>query len=281
VSSEPTSTSQAVPRDADGRLAGDMACVQCGYNLRGLEPQGRCPECGSPVGESLRQDLLRFAGAEALRRVGRGAAMIVIGTLAHMAAVGLRVTFEWPLRSRITTPMLHLLRGGCALVSLVSGAVVLVGIWWLTGRLRGAEGRRRADGVALATGTVLSLAVLADRAAFLLLPLWQAVAILWPADTAMALIGGCLAMAHVRRLARRGPDETLARQARGVWWGLLVTAGIQLVGIVLVLFGGFREAALGAQIAGIGGLGMVIFGVAAGVLLVRLRRHLRSIADAL
>jgi hypothetical protein len=27
----------------------DIACVSCNYNLRGLEPDGRCPECGAAV----------------------------------------------------------------------------------------------------------------------------------------------------------------------------------------------------------------------------------------
>ncbi len=29
-------------------------CAQCGYDLSGSAVGGRCPECGSPVGESLR-----------------------------------------------------------------------------------------------------------------------------------------------------------------------------------------------------------------------------------
>jgi len=31
----------------------DISCLNCGYNLRGLKPQSRCPECGLNVGDSL------------------------------------------------------------------------------------------------------------------------------------------------------------------------------------------------------------------------------------
>lgn len=31
----------------------DMACIQCGYNLRGLNDEGRCPECGTPIEKTV------------------------------------------------------------------------------------------------------------------------------------------------------------------------------------------------------------------------------------
>jgi hypothetical protein len=35
-------------------VADDLTCVRCGYNLRGLASDGRCPECGETVERSLR-----------------------------------------------------------------------------------------------------------------------------------------------------------------------------------------------------------------------------------
>jgi hypothetical protein len=32
-----------------GTLDADRPCTRCGYNLKGLAPGGRCPECGSPI----------------------------------------------------------------------------------------------------------------------------------------------------------------------------------------------------------------------------------------
>jgi hypothetical protein len=38
---------EPAPRVA--QLTGDIACVACGYDLRGLGPRGRCPECGLEI----------------------------------------------------------------------------------------------------------------------------------------------------------------------------------------------------------------------------------------
>ncbi|HYO08276.1 MAG TPA: DUF2007 domain-containing protein [Tepidisphaeraceae bacterium] len=42
----------ATPR-AVGPIPADVACSRCGYNLHGLHPAGRCPECGAAILPSL------------------------------------------------------------------------------------------------------------------------------------------------------------------------------------------------------------------------------------
>lgn len=44
---------------SDGRVAGESICRACGYNLYKQPETGRCPECGAPVGVSVRGDLLK------------------------------------------------------------------------------------------------------------------------------------------------------------------------------------------------------------------------------
>jgi len=36
-------------REPQPLVLGDLACVQCGYNLKGLRRGGACPECGRPI----------------------------------------------------------------------------------------------------------------------------------------------------------------------------------------------------------------------------------------
>lgn len=37
----------------NAQIEGDVACVRCGYNLKGLPRGGNCPECGAPVASSF------------------------------------------------------------------------------------------------------------------------------------------------------------------------------------------------------------------------------------
>src|SRR5687768_14962896 len=78
---------------AGGQLAHDVACRKCGYNLRGLDANGRCPECGTAVGYSLHGDLLRFCDPNWVDTLHRGTRMFIWGVvlvvLGAIAAVAL------------------------------------------------------------------------------------------------------------------------------------------------------------------------------------------------
>jgi hypothetical protein len=39
----------------------NLPCHRCGYNLRTLAPDARCPECSTPIASSLNPNLLRYA----------------------------------------------------------------------------------------------------------------------------------------------------------------------------------------------------------------------------
>ena len=77
--------------DQAGTVISDLACRRCGYNLRGLNNQGRCPECGAAIGLSCHGDLLRFADPKWVETLGRGASLILWGVLAS-------VCWRWSLR---------------------------------------------------------------------------------------------------------------------------------------------------------------------------------------
>jgi hypothetical protein len=53
----------------------DVPCTRCGYNLRGLGPEGNCPECGAAVAVSIGGQLLRFADPAWLNRLKLGTSL--------------------------------------------------------------------------------------------------------------------------------------------------------------------------------------------------------------
>ncbi len=57
----------------------ELHCVSCGYDLRGLDGDSNCPECGSDVQRSLRGDDLRYADPKWLRRIVRGQFLLAVG----------------------------------------------------------------------------------------------------------------------------------------------------------------------------------------------------------
>jgi hypothetical protein len=77
----------------------DLACVNCGYNLRTLSAGGLCPECAAPVIDSLRRSNLNVADAGWLRRVGRG-----LGWLAIIQMFWLGLHAVWPVSALLSTP---------------------------------------------------------------------------------------------------------------------------------------------------------------------------------
>jgi len=58
--------------DDQGRLDRDLSCISCQYNLRGADPQGRCPECGTAVGRSTVGHWLRLCDPDWLRGIWQG-----------------------------------------------------------------------------------------------------------------------------------------------------------------------------------------------------------------
>jgi hypothetical protein len=76
--------------DAAGVVVSDIPCRKCGYNLRGLHIDGRCRECGRAVGLSVQGDLLRFSDPGWLRKLQRGARLIIWGSYPTSSAPYLR-----------------------------------------------------------------------------------------------------------------------------------------------------------------------------------------------
>ena len=60
--------------DAETReIVVDLPCFKCGYNLRSLALDATCPECASPIQDTIRFGWLQFADPAWLRRIRQGA----------------------------------------------------------------------------------------------------------------------------------------------------------------------------------------------------------------
>lgn len=66
-----------------------MTCLACGYNLRGLDVRGNCPECGQPVAQSLRDGRLETMPPRVVMNWSRGA-------LLHLTACVIALLFMFP-----------------------------------------------------------------------------------------------------------------------------------------------------------------------------------------
>ena len=71
---------------ADGFVNLDVACRTCGYDLRALSVEAKCPECGTDVTTSLRSEELRDADPQWVRRLSLGAQCIGLTLIGHLSA---------------------------------------------------------------------------------------------------------------------------------------------------------------------------------------------------
>jgi hypothetical protein len=74
----PTSAATFSPLAVDraGYLTIDVRCAACGHNLRGLSPEGNCPECGWAVVKSLRGNRLCASSAHWVGTLRSGAGLM-------------------------------------------------------------------------------------------------------------------------------------------------------------------------------------------------------------
>lgn len=62
----------------------DTPCRRCSYNLRGLKQDGRCPECGTPVGVSTLGEQLGYSDPRWLARLSWGTGLLLIEVIAYI-----------------------------------------------------------------------------------------------------------------------------------------------------------------------------------------------------
>jgi predicted RNA-binding Zn-ribbon protein involved in translation (DUF1610 family) len=87
----------AIPISTDPTLQTDLSCSRCQYNLRGLTPAHRCPECGLPILRSL-LDVLRDGmppNADELERLMLQPFDTAARTVGHPADALITICHAW------------------------------------------------------------------------------------------------------------------------------------------------------------------------------------------
>ena len=220
------------PGGVPARVAADTPCRHCGYNLRGLAPEGRCPECGTPIGLAVHGDLLGYADPVWVARLARGAGCMLAGL--------------------IISTVVNVF-GGCVasyrvgglpaarFVDFLGGLLGLYGAWLLTSPDPSGIGEdphltaRRLVRAGLMVGLLQQLVIMAfcpwqsppQWLVVLLTVVGVAVSLIWIAAEFAKFV-------YIERLSVRIPDPAMARSARTVRWGWAITFGVLLVGSGLV-----------------------------------------------
>jgi hypothetical protein len=262
--------------DSAGRVAEDVRCRSCGYNLRGISPQGRCPECHSEIRRSIRAGMLCDCDRKWVRHIAGGVTWIIEAFLS-----GLLLWLAWRLvgRGLAISPLL------VVSLSLSVIGVGLVGGWMITcPDPDGAAAERRVSARRVARYTMVAWAlaqvsVLAARWS-MGIP-WTKVLVPGTWMTALPVILGTVAYValctHTRGLALRLPDHWLAQQTRTVMWGAGSTSAIGMVLIVLLSVVGFGPMGVFVWKYGLAPL-TGLYGLWAFALLFRYRRKFRLAA---
>lgn len=211
----------------------DYSCIHCGYNLRGLQQDGLCPECGQTIQIVEEAELLRFADPDWLERLRFGTAIklwsialsLLLGMLAgFFVGFGFPVILVW-------------------LAAMISGALGLWGTLCITAQ----EPR-----VSLQENPVTLRAVLRALAtAGFIGSVWAGATSGWTTGTVafswISAIGTLLSygstaaaygeLFYFRRFARRLPDEKLTRSTTRIIWASGIVGGLGIVfGIVVTAF---------------------------------------------
>lgn len=112
------------------RIEQDVPCPDCGYNLRGLRMDGRCPECGRPAVDTFARPLRAATGVLAEMMMRRSSRLVMV-QLAWWVLAGLVAAVPGGLRPIAFT-----------VVTALAGAFVIYNVTMVARLRRQAQSKR-------------------------------------------------------------------------------------------------------------------------------------------
>ena len=220
-----------LPTDLQGHIDDDAPCLGCGYNLRGLDSGGACPECGVAIGRSVHGNLLRYASPGWVEQLVSGMNWIV-------AAIVLSVVLGGVMGNG---------SGQVTLVDLVVAVVSLVGYWKVTEPEPGRVEHEPQWSPRFLTRWT-SVALVGIRGADLVLLQLGPGAVLGSllAEAVVAVVGTFATGYYAMSLASRLPDARLERQTHIVMWGMAIMGGLISLAVATLTAAEWGGAALAA-----------------------------------
>jgi hypothetical protein len=216
-------------------VAQDQPCVRCRYNLRTLRLDAVCPECGTPVVATVRDQYLRYAPPELISRLSRGTAFLMMSMVLKILGWMALATLYMVMNSLFNAGESRIPQAFLKVGYVVLTAIFVVPWLWGTALLAAPLPRdaRRAGVARAALGvtTLMLAAVLACDAVLLLaelldLPIVPSLRVVW---RQLSLNGDLLALAYgaallmqLERLLRRLQRRVAAVAARTVLLALAV-----------------------------------------------------------
>lgn len=206
--------------DDRGQVIRDTPCRRCAYNLRGLREDGRCPECGAPIGVSVCGDYLRFSHPRWLQDVAYGITLILWGML-----ISFVVGFAAHVMFRKEPAMQQFL-------SLGGAGFGLWGTWLMTqpdpggiGETAQVNARKlvRAAVIAAMAGAVIQLMITLGGG------VTQRVAVTASIQIILGLVSIVSEFAklqYVGQLTARIPNEVLSSRAGSLKWAMVTCYGL-------------------------------------------------------
>ncbi len=186
------------------RIDIDLPCRECGYNLRGLQSAGQCPECGAAISRSLTDDQIANSSKKWLRVIRLGFMLMAVSLILRLQQVAIwflgywGFTY-WPGRDWY----LHL-----------QWIAFGLGAWLVTTSEPGRQAiQRKTRRITRICIIVVAITGVVEESRLLNVDFWRAVAF-FPFKHSFLLAGIVALLYHLHKLTLRLGQSTLPKQTK-------------------------------------------------------------------